>query len=361
MRPLVLCELAVTDLRNLARTTLRPSPRVTVISGPNGHGKTSLLEAAYLAATSRSFRTSKLGELPRHGCERGEVTATFTRDGLSCVQEVVIEGGRRAVRAEGKRPRSLAAFATRSPVVCFHAGELELSQGAAAGRRTLLDRVALFFDPVSADDRERYEDAMRQRKRALDERGPTARELDAFEALAATHGARLTVARRRTAQALAEVTRRWFERIAPRGLALGAEYAPGGVDDAARFATELSLRRGRDHARGSAGFGPHRDDVALSLDGHPARAVASQGQHRALTIALKLGELDLVAEAAAALPVFLLDDVSSELDQARTAALFEVLAERQGQLLITTTRPELIDTARFSDRLDLSVRDGALG
>ncbi len=360
MRPLVLRELTVSDLRNLTRVALRPSPRVTVVAGSNGHGKTSLLEALYLAATSRSFRTTRLAELTRHGCSRSEVSATFVRDELICSQDVVVEAGRRAVRAEGKRPKSLAAFAMRAPTVCFHAGELELSQGPAAGRRTLLDRVGLFVDPVSADDRARYDDAMRQRKRALDERGVSASELDAFEALAAEHGARLTAARRLTTSALAASTARWFTRIGTPGLTLTATYSPGGTDDRADFARALSARRERDRARGAATFGPHRDDVALCLDGHDARAVASQGQHRALTLSLKLAELDLIADAADARPMFLLDDVSSELDASRTASLFDVLAEREGQLLITTTRPELIDTSRFTERLDLTMRDGRL-
>lgn len=360
MRPLVLRELAVADVRNIESAVLVPSPRVTVVSGPNGHGKTSLIEAAYLAATSKSFRTNNLADVARHGCPRATIRARFSRDGIDSEQDLTIEGGRRRARVEGKRPKSLASFATRSPVVCFHTGELELSQGPASARRTLLDRVALFIDPLSIDDRDRYETAMKSRKRALEERGPRAAELEPFEAIAATHGARLAVARGRTAAALDQKVRKWFSRIASPGLVLDVGYAAGGSDDAEVFQRELAARREKDLARGAATFGPQRDDLSLSLDQHRARQVASQGQHRAITLALKLAELDLIAEAAQAFPLFLLDDVSSELDRDRTAALFEVLSETEGQLLITTTRPELIDTARFPDRLDLRMTDGAL-
>src|SRR5205823_11419973 len=94
--------------------------------------------------------------------------------------------------------------------------------------------------------------------------------------------------------------------------------------------------------RRRTGFGPHRDDLALVLGGHDARVVASQGQHRALTLALKSAELECIARARGVQPILLLDDVSSELDADRSAALFEHLAATESQIFLTTTRRELI-------------------
>jgi DNA replication and repair protein RecF len=337
---------------------------VTVLSGDNGHGKTSLLEAIYFAATSKSFRTPRLGELVRHGQTIASVRGSFREGDAALPREqlATIEGTRRTVKLDGKRPPSLATYATRSPVVCFHARELELSSGPASSRRTVLDRVAMFLDPSSAEHHASYREAIRARQKALSLRGPDGADVGPFEALAAHHGAHLTRARARAATVLIEQVLAVFPRVGAPGLELSAVYQPGGTDDEARANEELSNRRAKDRLRGAPSFGPHRDDLVLSLDGHSARVTASQGQHRVLTIALKLAELYAIADARGVFPMLLLDDVSSELDRDRTAALLDFLGETRGQILITTTRPELIETRDLDarDRLDVTLRNGAV-
>jgi DNA replication and repair protein RecF len=155
---------------------------------------------------------------------------------------------------------------------------------------------------------------------------------------------------------------RSFSRITAESRSLSAEYQPGGSDDGAILEEALRKGRGRDRYRGSAGSGPHRDDLAIRLGGYDARTDASQGEHRAITMALKMAELACIAQARAVQPILLLDDVSSELDLSRTALLFEFLRESQGQIFLTTTRPELIDTSGLArgDRRDLHLDRGAV-
>jgi DNA replication and repair protein RecF len=158
---LILQHLRVRDLRNLGRVDLEPAPRVNVVAGNNGQGKTSLLEAVYFAATSRSFRTHQAAELVRHGAAVAAVVARFAEMGggpapvVTREQTAAVEGRACVVRVDGNRPQSLTDYATRSPVVAFHPDEMVLSSGPAAARRTLLDRLALFMDPTSADHRAR--------------------------------------------------------------------------------------------------------------------------------------------------------------------------------------------------------------
>lgn len=367
---LVLDRIAVRDLRNLARVDLEPAPRVNVIWGNNGQGKTSLLEAIYFAATSRSFRTHRMAELLRHGAQVASAKARFVerREGLPPLareQVAAVEGKRCSVLIDGNRPASLASFATRSPVVAFHPEEINLSTGPAGGRRTLLDRLALFMDPRSADHRARYGQALKARHELLRRAGAEGQagpDLDAFEELCAVHGAALTRARAAAAEALGPELVQAFERIAAPGLKLEARYAPGGSGDVAEAREALGAQRRRDAHRPSAGFGPHRDDLELSLDGHAARVVASQGQHRALTLALKAAETAAISAARGVEPILLLDDVSSELDPDRTTALFLFLGMTRGQTFLTTTRRELIDTpgVAAADRRDFHVEGGAL-
>jgi DNA replication and repair protein RecF len=354
--------LALRQFRNIERADVGELVRFTVLSGDNGQGKTSVLEAIYLVCTTKSFRTSKLAELVRHGADTTSVRAHVREGDETREQSVGLEGSRRAVKLAGKRPTSFASYAVRSPVVVFHPGEMVLSSGPAAKRRTLLDRVALFVDPTSMDHLARYTEASRSRQRALELRGPEASELEAFERIMAQHGAALTRARGEAFERIRPELLRSFARITAQARELGAEYRQGGPYDASELEDALRAGRERDRHRGSAGAGPHRDDVVIRLGSYDVRSDASQGEHRAVTMALKMAELACIARARGVDPVLLLDDVSSELDLSRTALLFEFLRESPGQIFLTTTRPSLIDTSGLApgERRDFHLVMGAL-
>lgn len=369
MPSLSLERLRIRAFRNLGHVDLEETRRFNVIAGNNGHGKTSLLEAIYFAATSRSFRTHRAGELLQHGARVASVAARFVEiagdlPAIPREQTAAVEGTRSVVRIDGNRPSSLSEYATRSPVVAFHPDELTLSSGPASGRRTLLDRLALFMSPASADHRARYTRALKARQELLrrSEGDPASAEIDAFEELCAVHGSALTRARAEATEALASELLPAFRRIAAPDLMLEARYAAGGSASVDEAREELSRHRRRDVHRPNAGFGPHRDDLELRFSGHPVRLVASQGQHRALTLALKAAETAAIAAARGLEPILLLDDVSSELDAERTAALFRFLSVTRGQIFLTTTRPELIVTADVDpgERRVFRVEAGAL-
>jgi len=336
--------IALRHVRNIETADLVDLPGFTVLSGNNGQGKTSVLEAIYLVCTTKSFRTSKLDELVAHGAEVASVRATMVEGNDPREQVVGLRGAVRHVSVAGKRPPSLAHYAVLSPAVVFHPGEMVLSSGPAAKRRTLLDRIALFIDPTSADHLKRYTLASRSRQRTLEMRGTGAPELDGFETIMGTHGSALTRARREASQRIAGELERSFPRITAETRTLEARYEAGGADEERALAQALARGREKDRHRGSAGTGPHRDDLVLRLGGHDVRVDASQGEHRAITMALKLAELSCIAEARGVHPLLLLDDVSSELDLSRTALLFEFLRDTPAQIFLTTTRPELIDT-----------------
>ncbi len=353
--------VVLSGFRNFERAVFEPGARLNVVSGDNGQGKTSLLEALYFVATTRSFRTERIPTLLRHGSEQALVRAEVVEASRSREQMMVLSPTLRRATIDGKRPPRLVEYAQRTPVVAFHPGDLELVAGAASYRRRLLDRIALFTDPSGYEHKSRYERALKERQRALEERGERAPELDAFEQVAAQEGARYQLARQRAARTLTELVPARFERLAPSALVLEATYTEGGSAEVEVFRRELEQRRTKDRFRRSSSFGPGRDELELKLDGNPARSHASQGQQRILTLALKLAELDAISEARGAPAVLLLDDVSSELDPARTGAVYEVLRTSAGQVFVTTTRPELFPTPdRASERVDFSVERGTL-
>jgi DNA replication and repair protein RecF len=343
MRSLAIDSLSIRGFRNLAKIDVALGPHFNVVSGDNGQGKTNLLEALYVLATSRSFRTSKLADLIGAGHEIASLRATVIEDGDTRDQTLGLKRGMRAARVDGKRPATLAEYALRTPVVVFHSGSLALSSGAGAERRKLLDRIALYTSPSSLAEADSYAKATRARQRVLDTRGDSASDLDHWEELMVLHGGAMAESRRLAASKLVPVFGEAFRRIGAPGLAVGLRFAGGAPEDPSQFRAELRRRRTQDRARRGASVGPHRDDVVVTIDGLPARGTASQGQHRAIVLAMELAEIDVVTSARGVRPILLLDDVSSELDRARTAALLDALRDQRGQVVLTTTRPELVD------------------
>lgn len=360
MRTLAVEAVQVRSFRNLNAVDVDLGPRFNVIAGANGQGKTNLLEAIYVLGTSKSFRSAKMTDVVAFDGELASVRARVSEDGDARVQSVGIKAGARLVRIDDKRPPTLAAYAVRTPIVVFHPGEIALSMGASSERRRLLDRTALYLSPAAMAEHESYGKAIRSRQRILEMRGVGASDLRDWEELAVRHGVALMKHRAEAAERLSERALDAFHRIAAPDLTLHAAYAPGGPTEESAFAAALEDHRPRDLRRGSATVGPHRDDLTLSIAGHPVRGVASQGQHRAVTLALKSAEIDVIGSARGVRPVLLLDDVSSELDRDRTAALFAFLRDQEGQVLLTTTRPELIDTGSNADRCDFAISGGVL-
>jgi len=362
LKALLVTRLALRGFRNIESLAIEPAPRFNVVAGDNGQGKTSLLEALYAVATSRSFRTDRPKELQREGSEFARVDAELLEDGQARAQRLTVSGGGRAVFLDGERALRLADYAVRTPMVVFHPGDLDLTMGGATRRRDLLDRVGLFTDPAAADHRRRYRLASRERQKILEVRGEHAADLGAYEQLVAHHGAQLGQIRVNAAQALAREAEPGWRRLVATDLSFGMRYQPGGTLDEGRFRAELEARRSTDRRRRAATFGPHKDDLELVVDGRPARKHASQGQHRILTLTLKLAELAAIREARGSHPILLLDDVSSELDPTRIGAVYEFLNASPSQVFVTTTRPELFQTpgASSSDRRDYRLEAGAL-
>lgn len=358
----VLQRLALTHFRNIAFAALEPAPRLNLIFGENGHGKTSLIEALYVLLTTRSFRTSRLVELVEEGHLQAELSAKILQLGLARELRAQLGKRKRDFLSDGKRPKKKLHYALSTPVIAFHPGDLLLTSGPASSRRSLLDRILVYLDPAGAEARLRFTEALRERQRVLADRGGQARELDAYEGVLAAQGVRFARARARAAEELMRHLKPVFTSVAAAGLRLEATYRAGGSTDQELFGRELRQRRAQDLRRGAASFGPQRDELELVLSGRLARTHASQGQQRILALALKVAELHCVRAATGLEPLLLLDDVSSELDPSRTAAVFRFLSETRSQMFVTTTRPELFREVELgkSERADFQMVDGHL-
>jgi DNA replication and repair protein RecF len=362
VRSLSIETLSVRHLRNLESVDVSFCPGFNVFSGENGQGKTNLLEAIYAVATSRSFRAHRTEELVSHGQTVASVRASVVEEALRREQSIGIQAGSRRLVLDGKKPQTAAEYAVKTPAVVFHPGEIELSMGGSSGRRRLLDRLSLYLVPESSSALERYSRALRERQRALEVRGPAGRDVPEWEELMIRHGLEIVTARAEASLRLAHGAREAFARIAAPMGSLGVRYSPGSPPDALAFREALEASRSRDARRGTASVGPHKDDLELQLDCRPVRGLASQGQHRAVVLAIKSAEIEVIAGARGVRPLLLLDDVSSELDRFRTRALFSYLQQHDGQVFLSTTRPDLIELAgaESSPRRDFVLRSGVV-
>ncbi|HWV37982.1 MAG TPA: DNA replication/repair protein RecF [Vulgatibacter sp.] len=359
-----LLELRLHDFRNVEVARLEIGPRATVIVGPNGQGKTNLLEAAYFLATLRPLRASRPAELVRFGAPGCRVEGRFAFGGSRRDFAVTIEDGARQAWVDGKKVRDLEEYFGGVSVVAFTPDDLALVKGGPEGRRRALDRAVFNRFPGYLAESREYGRALRARNRLLREEAAP-RMIEAFDAPLARLGARLTSRRLALVSELAPRFTEVLARLGQGELRGEIRYAPkvaegaeGEEAIAARLEEELSRRLGRDRERGFTSVGPHADTLGIQLGGRPARLYASQGQQRAIVLALKIAEIENLRQSHGYQPLLLLDDVSSELDRTRNEQLMHHLAGMEGQVILTTTDPEVLGREAGSGAFFYSVREG---
>jgi DNA replication and repair protein RecF len=340
--------LWLTDFRCLRDIDVELASGLTVLQGANGQGKTSLLEAIGWVARARSFRGVTDALLVRSGASEAIVRAEVTTSGRQQLFEAEIRvAGRNRIlcnRQPVTRARDLHGLLR---VTVFAPDDLTLVKGGPAERRGFLDDVlamlAARYDAARSD----FERVLKQRNALLRSgvRDEEARvTLDVFDEQLVHAGAELTRGRLRLLERLVPAIAAAYESLAldarPIAAAYVSESSPDPLTAGDADAIEellrgaLVQRRRAEIDRGLTLVGPHRDELQLQIEGLDARYQASQGEQRTLALALRLAGHLVVRELVGAAPVLLLDDVFSELDAQRAAALVRNLPP--GQTLLTT-------------------------
>jgi DNA replication and repair protein RecF len=344
-----LIRLALTDFRNYAALTWRPGARISVLFGPNGSGKTNLLEAVSLLMPGRGLRGPRNADLARHGGSGGwAIAGRFaTVEGESDIGTGTLPDGppdRRVFRLDGAAPRSQAEIAALAAAVWLTPQMDRLFQEGLSGRRRFLDRLVWALEPGHAREVAAHDAAMAQRNRLLAGGHADPSWLAGLEDSMARHAVAATAARMAlVARMNAVASSRGFPAarmalVCPIAERLAAMPALA-VDDWLRQG--LAAGRARYAETGSAALGAHRADMALrdAASGTPA-AFASTGEQKALLVGVILGHAALIADARGFAPMLLLDEPAVHLDPDRRAALFEALAELPAQTLVTGTDSE---------------------
>ncbi len=362
-----LVSLEIRDFRNLAAVALAPSPRSTVLVGQNGQGKTNLLEAVYFLATLKPLRAGRLQDLVRFGAAQAEVVGGFEGPGGLRHVAVRIAAGVRTALLDGKPQDRLDDYFEGLAAVAFTPDDLLLVKGGPEGRRRFLDRAAFNRWPAVLAEAREFLRALRLRNAAL--RGVSPEVEASFREPLARAGARLLLRRRTLLEELAPRVRAAFREISgPDAPDARLDYRPAAgmrlegteAELAARLAEVLGARLAHDRDRGYTTAGPQADDATLSLDGKGARPYGSQGQQRALVLAVKIAEIENLRSALRRPPLLLLDDVSSELDPAKNGFLLEYLRSLEGQAFLTSTDARLLAGAAGPESAFFQVENGTV-
>jgi len=399
-----LVRLSLTNFRNFARLTLDFPKPITLLQGGNAQGKTNLLEAIYYLATSRSPRASADREVVNwlafeEPLPFARLVADVVRGGSPVRLEITLvqqanQGGNaprfsKQVRINGVNKRALDLVGCL-PVVLFLPRDIRLVTGSPAGRRRYLNVTLCQIDAAYCRALAQYERVLTQRNallRELRERGSERGEeqLRFWDERLVTLGSLLTARRAALVEALDEEARRQHRELsagrerlrlryvsgiterlplAGQQLALKLEGAmePPTVDTdriAALFQERLRAMRSREIAAGMSLLGPHRDDVHFLIEGRDLRAYGSRGQQRTAALALKLAEVTVMSRELGEPPLLLLDDVMSELDDARRRALLALLTSVP-QAIVTATDWEDFSPAFRAQARQLRVVEGRI-
>lgn len=335
---LVLEQLWLTGFRSHARFEMQFAPGVTAIVGPNGSGKTNIVEATAWLATMRSFRGAPTDALIQRGAERAVARAQLRSDGRELLLEAELpRTGRARIQMNRQRVQRTKDLLGVMSVTVFAPDDLDLVKGSPGERRSYLDHVLLGLHPRNEAIRSEVEKVLKQRNALLKGchgrlSSEAAFTLDVWDEKLAQIGDQLCALRADVIEQLTPVVQTALRAVAGGDHEVSLAYVAPWDDTGMAAALEAS--RKDDVRRGISTVGPHRDELELLLNGMPARTHASQGEQRSVALALRLAGHELVRSTVGVAPLLILDDVFSELDDDRSAAL--VAALPTGQTLLTS-------------------------
>lgn len=374
--------VGLTDFRSWSRVELELEPGRTVFVGPNGFGKTNIVEALWYSATLGSHRVAADAPLIRTGADRAIVSTIIVNEGRELAIDMEITAGRANKARLNRSPvRSAREVLGALRAVLFAPEDLALVRGEPGERRRYVDELATTRRPTIGGVRADYDKVLRQRAALLKTaaaaryRGDSSalETLDVWDGHLAAHGARLIAARIELINELAPEIEKAYQLLAPASRpasvryrsaveAVEAEAAAGAANvELLEIALldELAKKRSAELERGVCLVGPHRDDLELRLGDQLAKGFASHGESWSMALSLRLAAYELL-RAEGSDPVLLLDDVFAELDNARRKALGDVAASAE-QVLVTAAVEEDIPPDWDARRMVIGMRDDDSG
>ena len=346
--------LDIAGLRRFERVSLAPGPSLNLLTGDNGAGKTSVLEALHLMAYGRSFRGRVRDGLIATGAPAVEVFVEWEEGASTRTRKAGIRHGGQTWdgRLDGANVAHLGELCAALAVVTFEPGSHVLVTGGGESRRRLLDWGLFHVEPAFLSLWRRYARALKQRNASLKARARDA-ELDAWDRELVEAGEPITRHRQDYLEQLQPLLQATAADLLPVAGEAGLDFQPGWRRDELTLGDALLLVRDRDRAVGFTSTGPHRADWRVNYAAFPGREALSRGQAKLTALAILLAQAELHATQRGEWPIVALDDLASELDRAHQSRVLARLRASGAQVFITGTEPpaglQLDDTgvARF--------------
>lgn len=332
-----LTSIRLQNFRNVAEAALEFSGERSFFVGANGHGKTNLLEAISYVSALRAFRPGGSRVLIREGEREAAVAYSFRHESLGESEVLVrIRPSGKEVVFDGSPVRRLADVIGRFPTVLFSSEDIQLVRGSPSLRRRFLDLYLAGCEPGYLHTLQTYHRALDSRNRLLKDNGSAA-EMGAFEKLMAPAACSLIKSRRRSVKILGKLASEFHAQLSDGGEEGSVEYRSDvEATNEAEFLGGLEANRQRDSQMRSTQRGPHRDDLVLRVGGRRALNFASEGQQRALVLALRFAQLRDARARTQVGPIVLADDVLGELDPDRRRRFWSAM-DSDVQLFATGT------------------------
>lgn len=335
--------LRLIHIRNFTDKTIDWNPGLTLLTGPNGCGKTNMIEAVYYSSVGKSFRTANDSEMIQLGEEEGTILLSYQVRQTTHTIKIKLsrQQGKKFFLNDTpiKKKELLGLFRT----VLFTPDELQLIKGAPLFRRRFLDMEISQVSPRYYETLLRYNRAVQQRNaefRSAQWKGRTP-DVDMWDMQIAAGAAYLVKKRRETIEEMNHMVPAMEAVLTDQKEELRMQYRQSGeqteTPDMEWYLEALSKSREEDARLCRTSVGPHRDDIRFLMNGMDISAYGSQGQQRTAILALKLAEMEFIKEETGTYPVLLLDDIGSELDSQRKKALMTYLEKQQIQTLLTGT------------------------
>lgn len=363
---MLLESLELQNFRN-ASGKISCGAKLNIITGDNGQGKTNWLEAIYLLATTKSFRTAKLNEAIRFDEDLAIVRGTVRQSAeIERSMQVALQANSKTLTVNGKR-EPVTRYLGQLHAVVFTASELEIVRGQPDARRKFLDGGITAIYPAFVQTLADYNRVVKQKNSLLQSAQEndfsvekTRELLEPWNQQLIALSARIYKARVRYVELLqTALEKRLFEKETVTIRYLSQLEGKGDLSDYKALLTErLNLRVQAELAAGYSLIGTHRDDLEILFDARDLRTFGSSGQQRSALLILQLAAIQLYFERNNEYPLFLLDDVDAELDRKRTAKLLEFLADKT-QTFLTTSKETLVEQFKNRARV-LTVAEGTI-
>lgn len=329
--------LDLKNFRNYESLSIKPDPGVNIFYGANAQGKTNILEALYLAGTTRSHRGSRDRDMIRMGQDEGHIRMNLDSNGNDYRIDVHLrKHKKKGIAVNGIPLKRAGDLLELVSIVFFSPEDLNMIKNGPSERRKYLDYILCGTDKIYLQDLGRYNHCLMQRSHLLkDFRYETNKtgELDVWDQQLAFYGERIIRKRDSFIRELQTITEEIHTHLTGGKEKLDLQYEPNVSAD--EFAVRLQESRQKDLRFGMNTVGPHRDDLAICANDMDLRTYGSQGQQRTAALSLKLAEIQIYENTKGSRPILLLDDVLSELDRERQTYLLNII--KNTQTFITCT------------------------